>query len=146
MSSVIIEIALLISPIILGMLSARLFTPKVYKQCGKKSKLQPPGWVFALAWSVLYILLGVSAMLVYRKQDFSPLLISILISIALLITWWLVFANICSPFASYVAIYVILGIVVANVTALFKGKMFIAGSLMIPLCLWLVFASLLISL
>ncbi len=140
-----IEIILLISPIILGMVTARLFTPKTYKQCGTKSNLQPPGWVFAVVWSILYILLGISAMLVYKKtQSFSPILIAILVSLALLIMWWIVFANICSPIYSFIAIYVILGLVVGNVILLFKESMFLEGSLLIPLCIWLIFASFLI--
>ena len=145
MQNIFIQLALLISPIVIGMVSARLFTPKIYKQCGEKSKLQPPGWVFAVVWSILYIMIGVAAMLAFQKLGrFSASLNMLIFTTVLLFAWWIIFANICSPYISFLFIYFIFGVLTATVVSFFKERLWVSGGLLIPLCLWLVFASILI--
>lgn len=34
--------------------------------------LSPPGWLFPVVWTVLYVLMGISAALVYQKREEAP--------------------------------------------------------------------------
>lgn len=60
-------------PIAVGLLSAAL----TYKDMNvydtlKTPPLAPPGALFPIVWTILYILMGVSSVLVYFRRDESP--------------------------------------------------------------------------
>ncbi len=43
----------------------------IYEQINRPF-LSPPGWLFPVVWTVLYVLMGISAALVYEKRKENP--------------------------------------------------------------------------
>jgi benzodiazapine receptor len=140
------DVAFLVAPIAVGFGTARLFGPEggFDETCSRnRSKLQPPGWAFGVAWSILYLLVGVAAFLAWRRsgREWTPGLIALSVSFGLLISWWLVFANRCLPTASFASILVAaLSVYSATYLLWADGDVASAGAV-IPLCIWITFAS-----
>lgn len=142
------DISFLTLPIIIGMglpaLVGIMSKKKNKTPCGTKPKIQPPGWVFGVAWSILYILLGVSGYFVWRASGRDIKNIAIILFILLNVSlnaWWLIFSNICASIASFVTILVILLQTVITAFIFFKNGFNISGWTTIPLVCWLMFAS-----
>ena len=110
----------------------------------KKPPLTPPGWVFPVAWTLLYILMAVSAAMV-GKEDSNRSRDALFVYWAQLFVnfWWsiLFFAWGLRLIAFF---WLILLLALAAVMAFWFGKIRpIAGKLNIPYLLWLVFAGML---
>lgn len=146
------DIAFLTLPIIIGMGLPALVgivkknSNKNNTPCGNntKPKIQPPGWVFGVVWSILYILLGVSGYFAWRDSDRNIENIVIILFILLNISlnaWWLIFSNICAPLASFVSIVILFLQTIATVFIFFKNRFNRSGLISLPLVLWLMFAS-----
>ena len=135
------DIALLLFPLIVGIGLVSIFVRKE-SICGKRSKLQPPGWVFATVWPILYILMGISLFVYWRKIGRIPNwpLYLFILGVLLLQVWWIIFNKICNEkvaFGSLVAIAIyFLGIAIS----LFKISS-VSTYCLIPLLIWLSFAS-----
>lgn len=52
-------------------LSGGIFRPGTWYESLNKPSWRPPNWVFAPAWTVLYILIAVSGWMVWREAGFS---------------------------------------------------------------------------
>jgi benzodiazapine receptor len=142
------DISFLTLPIIIGMgvpaLVGIMSKDKNKIPCGKKSQLQPPGWVFGVAWSILYILLGVSGYFAWLASGRDIKNIAIILFILLNVSlnaWWLIFSNVCASVASFVTIILILLQTVVTMIVFFKDRFVISGWTTTPLVCWLVFAS-----
>ena len=61
----------------------------------EKPPLTPPGWVFPIVWTILFIMMGVAAYLVYTsgEEGKTQALILYGIQLALNFVWTLVFFN-----------------------------------------------------
>ena len=77
-----------------GALSA-LLTPNVSKQYQTlyKPPLAPPGWLFPIVWTILFILMGVAAYLVYISDspDKNTALRLYLIQLVVNVGWSVIF-------------------------------------------------------
>lgn len=112
--------------------------------CGQRAYHQPPGWVFAVVWPILYTLLGGSLAMLWRAvgRQWTPEVMGIVIGVLALQVWWFIFTFKCLPwgaFAFLVALWI--GFIVL-VIRLFSIQQW-SAILLIPLILWLTFASLL---
>ena len=110
----------------------------------KKPAFAPPDWVFPAAWTLLYILMAVSAAMV-GKEDSNRSRDALFVYWAQLFVnfWWsiLFFAWGLRLIAFF---WLILLLALAAVMAFWFGKIRpIAGKLNIPYLLWLVFAGVL---
>jgi tryptophan-rich sensory protein len=103
--------------------------------------LQPPAWAFSLAWSILYLLMGVGAGLVWnavprgRKDALIPFIGQLVLNFLwspLFFVWKLRLA----------AFFVLLGMFALAIwmTVAFRRVRPLAGYLQIPYLLWLCFA------
>jgi len=110
-----------------------------------KPALMPPGWAFGVAWSILYVLMGLALALILNARGAKGRGIAItlfLLQLALNLSWSPVF------FAMH-RIMLAFGIIVAillwaSATAALFGKIRpLAGILMIPYLTWLLFAAVL---
>jgi len=103
----------------------------------------PPGVVFAPVWTVLYVLMGLAAWLVWRRRGFAGaglVLTVFLVQLILNALWSYLFFGlhrIDLAFFDIVALWVMIFVVVA----LFWLEDWRAGALMIPYLLWVGFAS-----
>jgi tryptophan-rich sensory protein len=134
-----------LSPILIGFGSAWLLTPRKYVQCGSRPKIQPPGWVFGVAWTVLYILVGIAAFLAWRRsgRKLTRGLLALGIALLVLMAWWVVFTNTCMPSLAFATIVPSTGLVIVATALLWADGDRLASCLTVPLVLWMCFASLL---
>lgn len=103
----------------------------------------PPGSVFGPVWSVLYLLMGIAAWLVWREQGARNLGVALTFFVAQLCAnalWsWLFFAWHQGAFA-FAEVLVLLGLIAATVTVFWRIRR-LAGVLMLPYLAWVGFAS-----
>lgn len=110
-----------------------------------KPSWNPPNTVFAPVWSTLYILMGIAAWLVWRKDGFSGARIVLGLFIAQLVLnslWSYLFFGLHEPGIAFVEI-VILWFVILAVTIGFWRVSVPAGALLLPYLCWVGFASIL---
>ena len=112
----------------------------------EKPPFTPPNWLFAPAWGTLYLLMGISAFIVWRKglenRWVRGALIVFLIQLILNALWSVVFFGLESP------LYGIVVIVALWIAILFTILKFLkisrtAGVLLLPYILWVSFAAVL---
>lgn len=112
-----------------------------------KPSFNPPNWIFAPVWSMLYIMMGVAAGLVWNKIDFEKeavkkALIFFAIQLALNALWSYLFFGLQNPMLAAIEI-VILWLMIFETYTKFVKINKIAGYLFIPYLLWVSFATIL---
>jgi benzodiazapine receptor len=111
-----------------------------------KPSFNPPNWLFAPVWTILFILMGISAYLVWRVGLSQPnVRIALIIFIMQLILnafWSVAFFGLRSPITGLIVI-IILWIAILLTILSFTKVSIAAGILLIPYILWVSFASIL---
>ena len=108
-----------------------------------KPAWNPPSAVFAPVWTVLYVLMGVAAWLVWKRAGFRGAGVALTLFIVQLVLnalWSYLFFGLHHISAAFVDIVVLWAAILA-VTALFWRKVRTAGILMLPYLAWVGFAS-----
>lgn len=123
-----------------GIASAR--APEFYGQLARPS-WAPPAWLFGPVWTVLYLLMGVAAWMVWRIDGFraaaGPLTL-FLVQLAANALWtWLFFAW-RQGALSFAEILLLWGLIVATVIAFWRRRP-LAGALLLPYLAWVSYAS-----
>lgn len=103
----------------------------------------PPASAFGPVWTVLYILMGVAAWLVWRERGFSgarAALSLFLVQLALNALWsWLFFAWRLGALAS-AEVVVLWALILATAVAFWRVRR-LAGLLLVPYLLWVGYAA-----
>lgn len=103
----------------------------------------PPSWLFGPAWTLLYLLMGVAAWLVWRERGFRgarAALSLFLIQLAVNALWtWLFFVWRMGALA-FGEILILWALILCTVGAFWRVRA-IAGALLIPYLAWVTFAS-----
>ena len=103
----------------------------------------PPAWLFGPVWTVLYVLMGVAAWLVWRAGGFRERVLPLsMFGLQLLLNalWsWLFFGWKLGGIA--LAEVLLLWLAIAATIALFWRVRPLAGALLIPYLLWVSFAT-----
>jgi benzodiazapine receptor len=112
-----------------------------------KPSFNPPNWVFAPAWSLLYLLMGVAAGLVwdrieYEKEVVKNALVFFAIQLALNALWSYLFFGLMNPLLALIEI-VVLWLMIYETLLKFIKINKIAGYLLVPYLLWVSFATIL---
>lgn len=109
----------------------------------RKPDLAPPNWVFAPVWTTLYVLMGVSAYLVWQKgagkKEKKTALTFFGVQLILNVLWSVMFFGLRNPFYGLVEI-VVLWIAIATTIIGFDRVSRSAAFLMMPYLLWVSFA------
>ena len=109
----------------------------------RKPTFTPPSGVFAPVWITLYVLMGISAFLVWRRGLQNPPvrlgLIVFLIQLILNTAWSAAFFGARSPLAGLVVIIGLWVMILVN-TVLFMRVSRSAGLLLVPYLAWVGFA------
>ena len=107
----------------------------------------PSAIVFPIAWSILYVLMGISASMVYlegKENDISvsrPLLLYF-VQLAVNFFWSIIFFNMQNFLFSLIWLLLLLVVVIAQTRAFYAVNK-TSAYLQIPYILWLVFAAVL---
>jgi len=131
--------------ILIGSIIGSLTKPEIstWYSVLNRSQLTPPNYVFSVAWTILYGIVGVCGWLIWRTPSFSGLrLIKNLYVMQLILNWsWtpLFFRYHLTGFA--LVGLMVMDIAVSMIIYLGYGKVRSASLLMIPYLLWILFAS-----
>ena len=110
-----------------------------------KSELQPPGWLFGVAWTILYAMIGTAFAMVLHARG-APLrgiaVVLFLVQYALNLFWSPLFFGMHQVSAAFWLLVVIFIISVAT-TIVFGRIRKAAAWLMVPYLAWLCFAGIL---
>jgi benzodiazapine receptor len=109
----------------------------------RKPVWTPPNWIFGPVWSALYLTMAVAAWLVWRKAGLSGARAALtLFGLQLLfnVGWSAIFFGVRMPGAAFAEIVVLCLLILAT-TAAFWPISRMAGGLMLPYLLWVMFAS-----
>ena len=112
-----------------------------------KPSFNPPNWIFAPVWTMLYIMMGVAAGLVWdrigqQKEVVKNALVFFAVQLVLNALWSFLFFGLKNPMLSGLEI-VILWLMIFETYSKFIKINKIAGYLFIPYLLWVSFASVL---
>jgi len=111
-----------------------------------KPAFNPPDWIFAPVWTTLYILIGISAYLVWQKRKeilhFPRTIAIYLMQLVLNLMWSFIFFYAHQIGVALVEIVLLLVIVIINARVFYKVDK-TAGLLFVPYILWVGFATLL---
>ena len=134
-------IAILI-PIAVGALSALLSgNMQIYSSINKPA-LSPPGILFPIVWTILYILMGISSYIIYESND--PKRKSALRTYALQLFfnfyWSIIFFRFNLFFTAFVCLLTLIFLIVKMIRQFYRIKP-IAAYLQIPYLLWCLFAA-----
>ena len=131
-----------------GLIGAIFTTPSIpgwYAGLAKPS-FSPPNWVFAPAWTFLFLLMGVSFYLVWDKglggKDVKRAICLFGIQLGLNLLWSILFFGLHSPLYGLLDI-ILLWAAIALTAAEFYGIDRNAGLLLVPYFAWVGFATVL---
>ena len=96
----------------------------------KRSKYNPPSWVFGIVWPILLLLLGYSWTLRPKLKNYY-LILTLLLS-----TWSIFYAN--NRIYAFFNILLTIGLTIYLIFYKFKKK---SSYLLVPLVVWLSYAS-----
>lgn len=106
--------------------------------------LSPPSFLFPVVWTVLYILMGISAAMVYNTRT-SPLarrketLTLYYVSLFFNFFWSIIFFNIRAFLFAFVWLLVLLALIILTIVKYYKINK-TAAYLQIPYAVWVIFA------
>jgi len=110
----------------------------------QKPSWNPPNWLFGPVWSTLFIIIGISAYLVWRKRDkivhFPRTVAIYFIQLVLNLVWSYLFFYHHMIGAALIEIFALLVAIVINGIMFYKIDK-TAGILFIPYFLWVSFAA-----
>lgn len=111
-----------------------------------KPSFNPPGWVFGPVWTILYVVMGISFFIVWKKNMLTPFkkkaFTFYFLQLALNLLWSFVFFYKKQPGWALAEIIILLVSIVTTTIYFFKISK-IAGWLMVPYIAWVCFASIL---
>lgn len=111
-----------------------------------KPSFNPPAWIFGPVWTVLYLMMGVAAYLIWRQgidaDGVRVALAVFVLQLALNGLWSILFFGMHSPGWALVEI-VVLWFAIGATISLFWGVAPAAGVLLLPYWAWVSFATVL---
>lgn len=132
--------------VLLGFLSGRLANSGYgnrWFDALEKPALMPPGWLFGVAWTILYILMGLALAIVLHARGAKgrgPAIVLFLIQLLMNLAWSPLFFR-AHQVGSALVLILALIVVVAITIWLFGRIRRVAGLLLLPYLAWLAFAS-----
>lgn len=112
----------------------------------QKPFFTPPGWVFAPVWTILYLMMGAAAYLVWERRGkeagANDALLLFFAQLALNLAWSIGFFGLRSPALGF-AIIALLWLAIVSTLMAFARISKTAGDLLVPYLAWVSFASLL---
>lgn len=112
----------------------------------QKPSFNPPNWVFAPVWSLLFLLMGISLYLVWSKgfehKKTKTALFIFIVQLVLNILWSILFFGLQSPLYAFIEIIILWLAILMTIITFYKISK-IAAYLLLPYILWVSFAAVL---
>jgi translocator protein len=105
-----------------------------------KPSWNPPNWLFAPAWTLLYVMMAIAAWLVWKAGNAGAALLLWAAQLALNFAWSLLFFGARSPGLALIEVAVLWLAIAATIFA-FSFKSRTATFLMVPYLCWVSFAA-----
>ena len=141
MNKIIIYIKAILLPVLVGALVGIITSGSMDYNMLQKPPLAPPGAVFPIVWTILYILMGVSyGILKVNNQTDEEIDWIYYIQLAINALWSIIFFNFKWRLFAFVWI-ILLAVAVISMIRKFLKKNKISGLLQIPYILWVIFAA-----
>ena len=137
-------IVCLLIPLAVGGLAAALTMGSMSQYAALiQPPLSPPAWVFPVAWTILYLLMGLASWLVWRsdvpRAEKKRALTLYGVQLAVNFIWPLIFFR--AGMYGFALIWLVVLLVLVTETAIAFGRIDMrAAWLLIPYLLWLLFA------
>jgi tryptophan-rich sensory protein len=112
-----------------------------------KPFFNPPNWIFAPVWSLLFVMMGIAAGRIANLQKEQPVLVKkalifFTIQLALNALWSILFFGLCNPMLAFFEI-ILLGLFIFETIKAFAVLDKISSYLLYPYLAWVSFAALL---
>jgi len=124
-----------------GFIGSR-FPPGEWYAGLEKPSFNPPGWIFGPVWTILYILMGTAAWMVWKERGFSLPVFLFLGQLVLNALWSYIFFGAHRPDLAFLEIALMWVLILFTLIMFWKVRT-TAGVLMVPYLLWVGFASVL---
>ncbi len=133
----------LLIPLLVGGVSS-LFTMNSMESFDslKKPPLSPPGWLFPVVWTILYLLMGFASYIIANSQSGKERQNALfLYGLQLFVNffWSIIFFNMEKYFLSFIWLVLLWVLILMTILA-FRKISKLAGNLLIPYILWVTFA------
>lgn len=141
-------IAALFIPISLGLIISLLIpNMKALYESLEKPFFAPPSIVFPIAWTVLYILMGIASYKVYIKKyqniDISSAIFVYEIQLLLNILWPIIFFSFRLYGLAFIELFILFIFVILTTVRFYKKSGIKTALLLSPYILWLIYAGIL---
>ena len=105
-----------------------------------KPPLSPPGWLFPVVWTILYILMGIASYLVLTSGKPNQTALTIYgVQLFFNFFWSIIFFNMQSYLFAFIWVVILWLLIFA--TSIFLHQIYkLSGYLMLPYLLWVTFA------
>ena len=136
----------IIIPLAVGGLSALLTMGSMQDfEALNQPPLSPPGWLFPVVWTILYILMGVGSYLAVKAskeqgKDISKVLIPYAVQLILNLLWTPVFFGLSQFFLGSIICVILVFAIIWMIFSYYRVSP-LAAYLQIPYLIWSVFAS-----
>lgn len=127
-----------------GTLIGLAFPPGGWFEGLVKPSFQPPDWLFAPVWSILYVLIGIVGWVLWFRSGRDDLRALWVAQMILNFAWSPMFFGAQNPALALVVILTLLGVLIAFILRAWRGHAALA-MLFLPYAAWVAFASLLNS-
>ena len=106
--------------------------------------IAPSGWIFGIVWPILYVLMGISAALIYnakgaKKTEITSALKAYALQLAFNFFWSIIFFNFRAFLFAFVWLVILWLLILIMIVKFIKIRP-LAGCLQIPYILWVTFA------
>jgi len=134
-------IAWLFVPFLAALAGAQISASDDYVQLVQPS-WAPPGWLFGPVWTCLYLLMGISAAMLWRRVGFKGAGFALglfLVQLILNALWSWIFFGLQQRGWAFIEILVLWAFILATIIAFWKRHR-VAGALLMPYLAWVTFA------
>lgn len=132
-------------PVAVGLLSAFITKDNmdIYKDINTPP-LAPPGWLFPIVWTVLYVIMGISSAMIYLRRSDAPdtvkrSLTYYVMSLIANFGWSIIFFNMQVFGFAFIWLLMLLYLIIRTIISYHKVSP-IAAYLQIPYAIWVAFA------
>ena len=129
-------------PIAVGSISALLSGNMDIYSTLNKPPLSPPGFIFPIAWTILYILMGISSYIIYMSQspNREKALKIYAVQLAINFFWSILFFGFSQYFISFLWLVLLIAVIIVMIREFYQISP-LAAWLQIPYLLWCLFAA-----